>query len=151
MLVSILIVDDEPQILRALDRSLRDEGYTLSFSQDPLDALAQLAERPFDIVVSDFAMPHMTGVELLAQVRERRPSTLRMLMTGHADRQATIRAINEGAICHYFEKPWVDTELKEVLHAAVRSVATERATKASAPDLAAATRRFGRGAYRRTA
>ena len=93
-------------------------------------------------------MPNLTGVELLAKVHERSPATLRMMMTGHADKQATIMAINEGAICHYLEKPWNDADLKAVLRAAVRSIGAQRAVKAAAPDLAAAARRFGRAPVR---
>ncbi|MBI1945887.1 MAG: response regulator [Deltaproteobacteria bacterium] len=151
MEVSILFVDDEPQVLRALARSLKGEQYTLAFSGDPLDALARLTERPFDIVVSDYMMPNMTGVELLTRVHECRPATLRMMMTGHADKQATIMAINEGAICHYLEKPWSDAELKSVLRDAAQSVAVQRAARAAAPDLAAAARRFGRMQFRGSA
>lgn len=148
MEVSILFVDDEPQVLRALARTLRNEPYTLAFSQDPLDALARLAERPYDIVVSDFMMPSLTGVELLAQVHERGTATFRMMMTGQADKQATIMAINEGAICHYLEKPWSDVDLKAVLRAAAHSIGAQRAAKTAAPDLAAAARRFGRTQFR---
>lgn len=151
MAVSILFVDDEEQILRALARTLRDEGYELSFSTGPLDALALIEGRSFDIVVSDFMMPDMSGVDLLARIRERRPSALRMMMTGQADRQATIRAINEGAVCHYLEKPWTDAELKAALRRAAASVVAERAAKAAAPDLAAAARRFGKTTYRTSA
>lgn len=151
MAVSILFVDDEEQILRALARTLRDEGYELSFSTGPLDALALIEGRSFDIVVSDFMMPDMSGVDLLARIRERRPSALRMMMTGQADRQATIRAINEGAVCHYLEKPWTDTDLKAVLRAAARGVGSQRAASAAAPDLAAAARAFRRPALRGTA
>lgn len=144
MTVSILFVDDEEQILRALARTLRDEGYELAFATDPADALTTLDSRPFDIVVSDFMMPGMTGVDFLAALRERRPSSLRMMMTGQADRQATIRAINEGAVCHYLEKPWSDADLKAVLRAAARGIAAQRSATMAAPDLAAAARRFRR-------
>lgn len=149
--VSILFVDDETHVLRALERALRDEGHALTFSSDPLDALALVGDTAFDIVVSDFMMPHMSGVELLAKVREYRPSTLRMIMTGHADRQATIGAINEGAVFHYLEKPWLDADLKAILRSAAKSVSTQRAAVSAAPDLVAAARRFGRAPYRRTA
>ena len=143
-MVSILFVDDEPHILRALERGLRNEGYELSFSSDPLDALARLAERTFDVVVTDFMMPHLSGVEFLTRVRELRPTALRMLLTGQADRQATIRAINEGAICHYLEKPWIDAELKAALRQVAGSASLQRAAQAAAPDLAGALRRFGK-------
>lgn len=151
MTVSILFVDDEKCVLRALERTLRDEGYVVAFCNDPLEALTKIAEAPFDIVVSDFMMPNMSGVDFLALVRERRPASFRMLMTGYADSQATIRAINESAVCHYLEKPWTDAELKAALRRAATSVVAERAAKAAAPDLAGAARRFGKSTYRTTA
>ncbi len=151
MTVSVLFVDDEKCVLRALERTLRDEGYITSFCSDPLDALTRIGEEAFDIVVSDFMMPNMSGVDFLALVRERRPASFRMLMTGCADSQATIRAINESAVCHYLEKPWTDAELKAALRRAAASVVAERAAKAAAPDLAAAARRFGKTTYRTSA
>lgn len=151
MTVSVLFVDDEKCVLRALERTLRDEGYITSFCSDPLDALTRIGEEAFDIVVSDFMMPNMSGVDFLALVRERRPASFRMLMTGCADSQATIRAINESAVCHYLEKPWTDTDLKAVLRAAARGVGSQRAATAAAPDLAAAARAFRRPALRGTA
>ncbi len=151
MTVSILFVDDERCVLRALERTLRDEGYLVSVCHDPLEALAKIADEAFDIVVSDFMMPNMSGVDFLALVRERRPASFRMLMTGCPDSQATIRAINESAVCHYLEKPWTDAELKSALRRAANGVVAARAVKAAAPDLAAAARRFGKTTYRTSA
>jgi DNA-binding NtrC family response regulator len=150
MRVSILFVDDEEQILRALARTLRDEGYDLTFCTCPLDALARLEARSFDIVVSDFMMPNLSGVDLLARTRAVRPSAVRVLMTGQADRSATIRAINEGAVFHYLEKPWEDADLKSALCDASRVAAAQRVATIAAPDFAGAARSFRRSSLRGT-
>lgn len=122
----ILIVDDEEFVLRALRRGLRDEGYTLLTCSRPTEALELLREHPVDVVLSDQLMPELTGLELLTAVRERFPDCMRVLLTGHADMQTAIDAINHGAIFRFLTKPWDDTELKVVLHMAFEQQALER-------------------------
>ncbi len=141
--VKILFVDDEQLILNALKRTLRREGFELFFTADPLEVQKLVGEHRIDIVVSDHMMPQMTGVEVLALVRRLHPNTTRIMMTGQADRQATIRAINEGNIHRFIEKPWDDNELKNVLHEAARSILVRRAASAG-PDVAIASKSFHR-------
>jgi adenylate cyclase len=125
--IKILFLDDEQLILSALRRSLRREGFELFFSSDPFDAVKLVGQEKIDIVVSDHMMPQMTGVEVLALMRRLHSNTIRIMMTGQADRDATIRAINEGHIHRFIEKPWDDAALKAVLHETARAIQVQRA------------------------
>ena len=109
---SVLCVDDEPSILSALRRVLRAEGCRILTAGSGAEALALLEAEPVDVVVSDMRMPVMDGARLLAEVRARWPGTARVLLTGYADMDATILAINEGQIYRYIHKPWDETELR---------------------------------------
>lgn len=114
--LKVLFVDDDPLILSAVKRSLGREGFEIFVTAEPLDAPRLIAEHQVDVIVSDYMMPRCTGVELLSLVRRLHPRVTRIMMTGQADRDATIRAINEGAVSRYLEKPWDDAVLKRTLH-----------------------------------
>lgn len=122
----ILIVDDEENVLSALRRSLRKEGYQLFFASQPSEGLELLAKEKVDVVLSDHLMPNMTGLDFLKLVRNRYPDTLRMMLTGHADMQTAIDAINHGEIYRFLTKPWDDTELKVVFYLAFEQLDLER-------------------------
>ena len=132
MSIKILFLDDEQLILSALKRALRREGWELFFTSDPFEAVKLIGEHKIDIIVSDHMMPQMTGVEVLALVRRLHPSCTRIMMTGQADRDATIRAINDGNIHRFLEKPWDDAMLKSVLHEVGRSITVQRAVAEAA-------------------
>ena len=108
----ILIVDDEENVCHALRRSLRKEGYELFFGHEPAEGLEVLKKQPVDMVISDHLMPNMTGLEFLKLVRDRYPDVMRLILTGHADMQTAIDAINQGAIYRFLTKPWDDTDLE---------------------------------------
>jgi two-component system probable response regulator PhcQ len=122
----ILIVDDEENVCNALRRALRREGYELHFAHQPNEALEILKQHPFDLVLSDHLMPNMTGLELLKLVHDRHPDCIRMMLTGHADMQTAIDAINHGEIYRFLTKPWDDMELKVSLHLAFEKLDLER-------------------------
>jgi DNA-binding NtrC family response regulator len=122
----ILIVDDEENVCNALRRSLRKEGYELQFANEPAQALEILKTNRFDLVLSDHLMPNMTGLEFLKLVRDRYPDSMRMMLTGHADMQTAIDAINHGEIYRFLTKPWDDTELKVTLYLAFEQLDLER-------------------------
>jgi len=111
----ILIVDDEENVCHALRRSLRKEGYELFFGHEPAEGLELLKKQPVDMVISDHLMPNMTGLEFLKIVRDRYPDVMRLILTGHADMQTAIDAINLGAIYRFLTKPWDDADLKITL------------------------------------
>lgn len=119
MTATILLVDDEENILRSLGRVLRNEPYTLVTASHGEQALGMLETMPIDLVISDARMPGMDGATLLAEVQQRWPDCLRILLTGYADVSTTIRAINDGQIYRYISKPWNDDELCQIIRQAL--------------------------------
>jgi HD-like signal output (HDOD) protein/ActR/RegA family two-component response regulator len=111
----ILFVDDEPNLLAGLRRMLRSQRsvWEMEFAEGGDQALARMAEQPFDVVVSDMRMPGMDGGQLLALVRQRYPRTARIILSGHADRAAIISAV--GPTQQYLAKPCDVDVLVEVL------------------------------------
>ncbi len=105
---TILIVDDEELIRKALLRLLKPLDVELVVAADGLEALDVLKAHPADIIISDQRMPRLAGVEFLAQSRAICPDSVRILLTGYADITATIEAINSGAVKYYLTKPWDD-------------------------------------------
>ncbi len=116
----ILIVDDEIPILHALVRLLRAVPCTYGNKVFPLEvetfnspraALERVAHTPFDLVLTDYRMPEMDGVALLTQVRAIQPNTARLILSGYADLNVLVRAINDVEIYRFIAKPWNDYEL----------------------------------------
>lgn len=118
--LTVLCVDDEANILNALRRLLRPQGYCVLTADSGAQALELMAQRPADLVLSDMRMPGMDGAQLLEQVRARWPDTARILLTGYADLSSTVAAINKAEIYRYVSKPWDDRLLlglvADVLH-----------------------------------
>jgi DNA-binding NtrC family response regulator len=101
----VLCVDDEPYVLAALSNTLR-RRFDITTAGNGDAGLKTLAERgPFAIVISDFAMPGMNGAEFLAHARAAAPSTVRVLLTGHANMEAVVAAVNDGRIFKVLSKP----------------------------------------------
>jgi len=107
----ILLVDDETNVLSALKRALFDEPLDISSAGGGEEALSLMEKTPFKLVVSDERMFGMQGSEFLAQVREKYPDTIRIMLTGHATLEAAMKAVNEGEIYRFFAKPWNDHDL----------------------------------------
>jgi CheY-like chemotaxis protein len=115
----ILIVDDEEAILETMAFTFEDD-YDVVTATSARQALQILDETPpIAAVITDQRMPEMTGVEFLARVCERHPNTTRIILTGYADGEAMVRAINEGHVYAYVTKPWEPEELKQLVHRAV--------------------------------
>jgi response regulator RpfG family c-di-GMP phosphodiesterase len=113
---TILIVDDEEMVLMALRSFLELEtAYRVVTSLSPVDALVTVRDERVDVIVADFMMPVMDGIEFLRQARDIRPHATRILLTGYADMRNAIRAINEAGLYHYLEKPWDNDRLKLVV------------------------------------
>ncbi|NRF71818.1 response regulator [Aquincola sp. S2] len=110
-LATVLCVDDEPNILSSLKRVLRGHGLCVITAGGGAQALSMLEKMPVDLVISDMRMPGMDGAQLLEQVNERWPQIVRILLTGHADMDSTVAAINRGRIFRYLPKPWDEAEL----------------------------------------
>jgi len=110
---SILIVDDEESILNAFKRILADEDYEIHTARDGMEGLNKLreAKKPFSLIISDQRMPVMSGVQFFSKAKDIFPDAVRILLTGYADTDAIIDAINKGGIQLYFTKPWREEEL----------------------------------------
>jgi response regulator RpfG family c-di-GMP phosphodiesterase len=119
MNATLLCVDDEPNILSALRRLFRPEGYRVHVAPGGAEGLALLEREAVDVVISDMRMPEMSGAELLKRIAERWPGTERILLTGYADMDSTVAAINEGRIARYIAKPWNDDEVRAVVRDAL--------------------------------
>jgi CheY-like chemotaxis protein len=111
----VLLVDDEPLVLRALSRALRREAYQILLANSGAEGLALLARHPVDVVVSDMRMPNMDGVTFLRQVREQCPQVARIILTGYAEREMIRRAFEQGDTIEVLNKPWDDEQLKRIL------------------------------------
>jgi EAL domain-containing protein (putative c-di-GMP-specific phosphodiesterase class I)/FixJ family two-component response regulator len=109
----LLLLDDEPNILAALRRTLRRDGWCVHATSSPQEALDILAAHAVGVVVSDQRMPQMNGTEFLRQVRQQYPETVRILLSGYSEIGAVTAAVNEGAVWKYLSKPWDDEELRE--------------------------------------
>jgi len=116
----ILFVDDEPNVLAAYERGLRKEFEldTASGGKEGLNAIA--TKGPYAVVVSDYQMPDMDGVEFLARVSECAPDSVRVMLTGHADLTVTIASVNKGNIFRFLTKPAKRDELVHALKASLR-------------------------------
>jgi len=112
--VKILCVDDEKNVLRALERLFMDDDYEILTATNGAEALVVLGEQKggVQLVISDYRMPGMDGVEFLKQVNERWPASIRIVLSGYADTASVVDAINEGQIYKFIPKPWNDDELK---------------------------------------
>lgn len=116
----ILLVDDDEMVLTSLMTLLELETeYQVHPAQGAEAALAQVEQETFDLVVSDYLMPGMNGIELLGKIKELQPWAPRILLTGYADKENAIRAINEVGLFQYLEKPWDNAHLLLVMRNAL--------------------------------
>ena len=115
---TILLVDDDVRVVSALQRSLYRD-YRIEIAAGPADALDAIAQTSYAVVVSDLQMPGMSGVDLLATVKEASPDTVRILLTGKADLDTAIAAVNEGNVFRFLTKPCPQGLLKRTLDAAL--------------------------------
>ena len=116
----ILFVDDEPNVLEAYQRSLRKE-FEIETATGGADGLIALASQgPYAVIITDMRMPGMDGVEFLARAKEKSPDSIRIMLTGNADQQTAIDAINEGAIFRFLTKPCPPTVLAHAIRAGLR-------------------------------
>lgn len=117
---TILLVDDEENILAAMRRVLRREGYRILTANGGSEGLELLATTPVDVIVSDQRMPNMTGVEFLRQAKALYPDTVRIVLSGYTELQSITDAINEGAIYKFLTKPWDDELIRANIAEAFR-------------------------------
>ncbi|HUX91083.1 MAG TPA: response regulator [Gallionellaceae bacterium] len=127
---TILLVDDEERILRSL-QMLFFTGYNVRITTDAHEAIRILRDEQVHVIVSDQRMPIMQGSELLRVARETSPATMRILLTGYSDMEASIASVNEGEVFRYLLKPWNAVDVKEVVAQAAAIATSTFATQQS--------------------
>ncbi len=112
----IVLVDDEDMVVTSIKSFLTLEtDYEVVGFTAPAEALSYIESHRVDVVVSDYLMPDMDGISLLAKVKDIQPEATRILLTGYADKENAIKAINDVGLYQYIEKPWENDDLKIVL------------------------------------
>lgn len=125
-LPTLLLVDDEPNVLAALRRLFRGQPLRVVSAESGAQGLSILRSEHVDVVISDMRMPEMNGAEFLEAVRAEWPQTVRLLLTGHADIQSILDAINRGEIYRYITKPWDDNDIVLTVRQALERQHLER-------------------------
>jgi DNA-binding NtrC family response regulator len=105
MTPTILLIDDDPNLLDSLRRQLRGEGYRIRCARSAEEALLILRSDPVDAVVSDCRLDGLQGTDLLKLIRRQSPDVIRMLLTGHASVETLVHAVNEGGVAKVYQKP----------------------------------------------
>lgn len=111
---NLLLIDDEPDILKALRRQFR-QHYTIYMANSATEGYAIMTQVPIQVIISDQRMPGMSGVEFFDQVKNEFPDAIRLLLTGYADIHSVIAAINDGHVFRYIAKPWNPEELDTIV------------------------------------
>jgi DNA-binding NtrC family response regulator len=136
---SVLIVDDEDMVITSIRAFLQLETeYMITGMTSALEAVKFLESNPVEVVVSDFLMPKMNGLQLLAKAKEFQPEAARVLLTGHADKQSAIQAINDVGLFQYLEKPWDNQQLLLVIQSAIERTNLLRTLQVKIGELDAA-------------
>ena len=118
--IKILCVDDEKNVLKSLRRLFMDHDYEILTARSGKEGLEILEEqRDIQLIISDYRMPEMDGVEFLRRAYEYSPETIRIVLSGYADTASVVAAINEGQIYKFIPKPWNDDELKLTIEKAL--------------------------------
>lgn len=120
MMPKILFTDAERETLDSLQDLLIDENWDCYYVSSAGEALEVLHAKEIDLVVTDVTLPDMDGVEFVSEIRNRYPSTIRMFLTSFSKQENIIKALAEGLTQHIIPKPWIDQELKEIIHSALR-------------------------------
>ena len=117
---TLLLLDDEPNVLSSLMRLLRRDGYQILAAHNAQEAFSMLATHEVQVVVSDQRMPDMNGTEFLSRVRKLYPGTVRIILSGYAELESVLGAINRGEIYRFYTKPWDDQALRDNIREAFR-------------------------------
>jgi DNA-binding NtrC family response regulator len=136
---SVLIVDDEEMVITSLRAYLQLEtDYQIEGFTSPEQALKFIESNPIDIAVSDYLMPKISGIQLLAKAKAVQPEASRVLLTGHADKQSAIQAINEVGLYQYVEKPWENAQLLLIIQNGIERTRLLRTLREKVSELDAA-------------
>ena len=134
-MIHVLYIDDEPHNLSAFQADFRRD-FRVHTTTEPTDAVAMLREHPIEVLISDQKMPNISGVEFFELIMNDYPDPVRMLLTGHADLDAVIDAINKGQIYKYISKPWNEVQLADLIREAAHLHHQRRRERRAAGALA---------------
>src|SRR5882724_6664314 len=109
---TLVFVDDEPTIVASLRRVFIDEDYDILTATSGAEAIELVRNNKVSLIITDMRMPGMDGVQVLEEVSRLSPDTLRLVLTGYADKETTVNAINRGRAHHYLLKPWDNEEIR---------------------------------------
>jgi response regulator RpfG family c-di-GMP phosphodiesterase len=126
--INLLYVDDEENNLMSFKATFRLK-YNVMIALSAAEAMKMLEKKPVEIIITDQRMPHMTGIEFLETVLEKYPDPIRILLTGYADMNAVIDAVNKGKIYHYLSKPWNEEVLDDTIHKAYEAYRKDQEIK----------------------
>ncbi len=133
--VTILFVDDEQNVLNAIKRVFIDENYAVLGASSGSEGLALFDKHQIQVVVSDYRMPGMNGIEFLSEVNKRWPETVKIVLSGFADISTIVTAVNEGQIYKFIPKPWNDDDLKLTISNALDKHFLQRKNKELTAEL----------------
>jgi DNA-binding NarL/FixJ family response regulator len=137
----LLVVDDEPGVLSAIQRLFHDESYDILTASGGPEALELLrVTGPVQLIISDYRMPGMTGVEFLQQVMQTWPDTRRVILSGFPDSDVLLAALNEGRVHRFLVKPWDNDPLKAVVQEMISEYDTLTSFRLGAEELARSNR-----------
>jgi EAL domain-containing protein (putative c-di-GMP-specific phosphodiesterase class I)/CheY-like chemotaxis protein len=122
----LLLIDDDPNTLKALQHELRLENYQVLTAQNNAEALPLLATYPVDVVLTDMHLGDMSGVEFLRRLKTLYPEIIRMVLSASTEVSTILKAVNEGVIYRFITKPWDVTDLREQLRAAFKQRELQR-------------------------
>ncbi len=142
---TLLIVDDEPAVLAMISLALEGEDYRVLTARSGREALEILASNDVQVVLTDERMPEMSGVELLSRIKASYPKTVRIVVSGHAQVDSVVEAINKGAIFKFFTKPWNEAQLRAQILEAFRHQEIVSGSLTGASVLARFQRSMGGG------
>jgi DNA-binding NtrC family response regulator len=132
----VVLVDDEDMVVTSVRAFLTLEtDYNIHGFTSPGEALKHFETHPVDVVVSDYLMPQVNGIQLLMKAKEFQPEAARILLTGHADKQSAIQAINDVGLYHYLEKPWDNAQLLLIVKSAIERTHLLRRLQAMISEL----------------
>jgi len=133
---TVVIVDDEEMVITSIRAYLQLEtDYNIQGFTDAEEALGYIANYSIDVAVSDYLMPKMNGIQFLGKAKQLQPESSRVLLTGHADKQSAIEAINAVSLFQYLEKPWDNAQLLLVIQAAIERTNLYRELKEKISEL----------------
>lgn len=112
----VMVVDDEEMVVQSIKNFLTLEtDYKVLAFTSPAEALESLKESQVDLIISDYLMPEINGIDFFLKVKELQPQATRVLLTGYADKENAIKAINDVGLYQYIEKPWENDDLKIII------------------------------------